>query len=349
MHVRSLHLINFRNYGEKTFYFSPRVNGIHGPNGAGKTTVLEALFFLITGRSFRTSKAADMIKHGENYFFVEAHFSKHGLEQRIQVGYSLQKKKVLHNNTSYHTLSSLLGILQGFTITPDDLSLVKGAPQQRRHFLDMQLSQVDPLYVHHLMRYNQAIKQRNLMLRKKMGKGIECFEEELAKSAAYITTEREKAEKALEKQANPFFQHLTQDRESLSLHYKTSWPKQTLHEKKKGYINDFNKYRAKEMILGSTQVGPHKDDLEILINGKQARNFASEGGQKSSLAALRLGQWHEVKNRGEETPLLLIDDLPMSLDPTRTHLFQEQIHQLGQVFVTSTEKISFENAHGIEV
>src|ERR1700722_9327244 len=167
MFLQSLYLRNFRNYDEAHFDFSPQVNRICGPNAVGKTSLLEAIYFLMAGCSCRNASTFELIKHGADFFHIQACLVKHGVEQWLKIFFSRHKKKILYNETPLPSLSCLLGILKGCVLSPDDADLVKGPPLLRRQFLDMQIAQCDPLYVHYLTRYNQAIQQRNCLLKQK--------------------------------------------------------------------------------------------------------------------------------------------------------------------------------------
>src|SRR5579885_1832498 len=159
--IVSLVLRNFRNYREAHVQFSPGVNLIHGRNAEGKTNLLEALYFLSTGRSFRTSRLDELILKGERFFFLEAVFIKDGIEQTLKVSFDGTSRHLQLNATVYRGFLHLLGLLPHILYTPEDTDLIRGGPNERRRFLDLHLAQIDPLYVHHWLRYNRAMKQRN--------------------------------------------------------------------------------------------------------------------------------------------------------------------------------------------
>ena len=167
LYLRNLYLRQFRRYEEVHFQFNPTINSIVGPNAHGKTTILEAIQFLMSGRSFRTQQPSDLIRHEQNYFYIEADFIKQGIQQTLKISYDGKERKIVHNSTVCQSSTNLLGLLQGVVVIPDSASLVKGSPLLRRHFLDLQIAQVDPLYVHHLTRYARAMRQRNVLLKRK--------------------------------------------------------------------------------------------------------------------------------------------------------------------------------------
>ena len=339
MHLCSLSLHGFRPYEKAHFDFSSGINIIYGANAKGKTSLLEAIHFLMTGRSFRTAQSKDMIRQGEYGFSIEAAFVKHGIEQQLKVLFNESERQIFFNSTAYSTLSSLLGIVQGVIIHPDDAALIKGAPVIRRHFLDLQIAQIDPLYIHCLTRYNRAMRQRNYLLRAKSSATIESWEHEMAHAAAYIVLQRRHAIGALQVESRKLYHLLSGEPNDLNLIYKTGASAVEDEALKPYYLEQFKKLRRREMELGMTLVGPHKDDLLISLGDKEARYFASEGQQRSCVAALRLAEWERLKAMAVETPLMLLDDISLSLDQSRREKLFHHLTALGQVFLTSTHRI----------
>lgn len=340
MHLHSLSLRCFRIYEESHFKFTSGINVIYGDNAKGKTSLLEAIHFLMAGRSFRTTTSTDMIHRGSSNFLLDATFNKHGIEQKLKVYFSETERQVIYNTTPYPSLSSLLGILQGVVIHPDDAALVKGAPLVRRHFLDLQIAQIDPLYVHSLTRYSRAMRQRNYLLRSKRCATIESWEHEMANAAAYLVLQRRHAVEDLIREGRRLHQLLSGEKVLLNLIYKTPAPEGNLEVLKHYYHESFRKHRPREIELGVTLIGPHKDDLIIALDDKDARYFASEGQQRTCVAALRLSEWERLKKMGMETPMILLDDVGVSLDQSRRTKLFEHLTTLGQVFLTSTERIN---------
>jgi len=354
MHLRALHLRNFRVYEDALFEFSPNFNVIRGPNARGKTSLLEAVYFLMTGRSFRTAQLSELIRQGASFFALDAVFIKHGIEQKLRAYYSAKERKITYNTTSYPSFTSLLGLLQGVVVHPDDAIIVKGAPHSRRHLLDLQLAQVDPLYIHHLTRYDRAMKQRNHLLRAKITTTIDSWEYEMGNAAAYIVHQRERVVKDLQRLGQLQYDRIAGSGESFSLCYKAHGAGDHIHQDKnelrRMYCDQYARHRRREMDLGATLTGPHKDDMEISLKNKEARSFASEGQQRSCVVALRLAEWERLREGMTELPLMLVDDLGMSLDEGRRGHLVEHFRSLGQVFVTTTEQRQLlENEHVIQM
>lgn len=349
MYIKTLYLQNFRIYEEAYFEFCPHVNLICGPNAKGKTSLLEALHYLMIGRSFRTQQYQDLIKQEQPGFHIDSHFIKHSVEQRLRVTGNVNERKMLHNSTPLTSLSHLLGLIQGVVQTPDDINLIKGPPLLRRQFLDIQISQADPLYVHHLMRYTRAMRQRNQLLRSKTQASIETWEHEMSQSAAYIILKRRQTLQNLQTISRQYYTELTEEKAPLALNYR-SIPAYLADadEIKQYFIAQFQKNREREKIIGYTQIGPHKDDLVITIDGRDVRYFASEGQQRSCATALHFAEWKNLRMAGTEPPLFMIDDVGMSLDLKRKERLIHQFAELGQVFLTTTDICLIDHYQGIK-
>lgn len=328
----------FRSYEEGHFEFCPSINVLCGPNAIGKTTVLEAIHLLMTGRSFKTPHLQDLIKQGCPYFAIEAVFVKHGIEQKIKIFFNKHDRHVAINHTSYRSFSHLLGNFPGVCMSPEDSSLVKGSPMIRRSFLDLQLAQSDPLYVHMLTRYHQAMRQRNCLLRSKCSETLESWEHEMANAAGYITHKRSLTCQSLNEKGEEIYSQLANDGEKLSVAYKTVAPdNHSAAQLKEYYIRQFAKLRKREYEMGYTLTGPHKDDLSLFLGSREARQFASEGQQRSFVTALKFAEWQLLKKLTEGSPLMLIDDAGMGWDSSRKRKLVQYLDFLDQVFLTTQD------------
>lgn len=338
MYLRSLFLKQFRNYNEVYFEFEPSLNLICGPNAQGKTTILEAIHYLMFGKSFRPGLNQDLIQNQCTSFHLEAIVCKHGIDQKLNIYAENKDRKMAFNSTPLGSIANLLGIIQGVVMTPDDVNLIKGSPMLRRQFLDNQLAQADPLYVHFLARYNKAMRQRNQLFKQKTLRSIETWEHEMAHASAYIIMQRRRSIQALQNYCSNFYAYLTDEMETLTLEYRScaaacNNEAEIIHF----YQMQFAKNRHRELILGYTMGGPHKDDIWIGIGGRDARYFASEGQQRSCTAALHMGEWHRLKQETDELPLFMIDDVGISLDKKRKDRLLDQLSTFGQVFLTTTD------------
>ena len=305
MHIERLYLHNFRNYREETFTFSPGINLIRGDNAQGKTNLLEALFLVGTGRSFRTPHLKELIHKEAPFFFIEAQFSKEGIQQKVRLSFDGDVKKLETNHTSYSHFNPLLGQLPIVLLAPEDVLLITGSPADRRRFLDLHLAQSDPLYVYHITRYHKAVKHRNFLLRQKKEEGLEPWETLMVTAATYIKQKRSRLIEDLKEDLQKGMLALSNDKDLVEIRYQPS------------FTDNYLKHRAKELHIGATLLGPHRDDLEILINGLPASSYASQGQLRLAVAALRLAQWKHLASEHRIAPLFCIDDFG----------FQLRIHQ----------------------
>ncbi len=337
----ALYLHQFRPFEEARFEFAPAVNLIHGPNARGKTSILEAIYFLMNGFSFRTSRIPEMIRKGAPYFQLEAGYCKHGVRHRLNLACSEKERRIADNRTLSSNLTTLPGMLPGVIITPEDVAIVKGAPQSRRDFLDAQISQTDPLYIHHLNRYQRAMRQRNALLKHRQLSTIESWEHGMAHAASYIVASRHETVEELKMLCKTLYHQFSEDGETLDLSYQSLDCDHTSVQAIRKHLTDsYEKLRNREMDLGITLVGPHKDDICITLNNLDTRNYASEGQQRTCVAALRCAEWERIQQHVNTKPLMLIDDIGMGLDRKRQAKLAAHLNSLGQVFLTATNNSS---------
>lgn len=338
--LKTLYLRNFRNYIEAEAHLSPGLNVFYGDNAQGKTNLLEAIYLIATGRSFRTQHLSELIRSGEKFFFLEAEIVRDNVTQRIKVTFDGQNRHLQIDANSYSSFHPLLGILPSVLYTPNDTELISGAPSLRRRFLNLHLAQSDPLYVHHLTRFWRAMKQRNCLLRTKNKESLDCWEMEMSQSADYIAKVRQEMIDELKEPLRIQSLKLSSDLEvhEMSIQFSQG----------KNYLQQLQKNRLREMDLGFTLVGPHRDDLSLIIDNKPARLFASEGQKKTAIGALRLAEWIRLSERIGASALMGIDDLGLHLDEGRQKLLRTSLSQLGQVFVT-TPFLNLEQGHHVRI
>lgn len=333
--IVSLYLRCFRSYAEAYVQFSPGINLIYGENAEGKTNLLEAVFLLSTGKSFRTNQLSDLIAHGCSSFYLEAEILRSGISQRIRLSFTEKKRQLQIDATTYSTFTPLLGMLPHVIYTPSDIDFIHGPPAERRRFLDLHLAQSDPLYVHHWVRYDRAMKQRNHLLRKSQEETLESWEEIMAQSGAYLMIQRKKLIAELQPHLSQAMQTLSETKEQLNMDYRYigSFP---LDDQISAHLKErFFRLRRKEQDLGFTLIGPHRDDLDLLINNQTVKSFGSEGQKRCCMTAIRLAEWNRLEEQTKAPPLFGIDDVGMHLDTTRSVALEQRLSQLGQVFLTS--------------
>lgn len=343
MHLEVLYLHDFRSYEKQTFVFSPLVNKIHGENAQGKTNLLEAIYLLSTGRSFRTPHLADLIRYGEKQFYLEASFSKEGLSQTLKISFDGSSRFLQYNETSYATFTPLLGLLPHVLYAPEDVALIVGAPAERRRFLDLHIAQSDPTYIFHLARYFKAMKQRNYLLRRQESASLSSWEALMAVSASYVIEKRKAALTALNPYIDTFMRELSDGQEELEIKYRSSFRETT------PFCEQYEKERKREMEMGCTLIGPHRDELLFTLNKKEAKSFSSEGQKRCLIASLRLAQWKHLAQVCCLSPFMSIDDFGIHLDAKRQLFLHKQLTDLGQVFLTTPLNTEITNAHSLMI
>lgn len=335
--IRSLYLKNFRNYKDQRFFFSPKINWIVGENAKGKTNLLEALSLLSIGRSFRTLHLTDLIREGEKSFFLEAQFVRDGISQTLSLAFDGQNKQIRYNTTHYSHFTPLIGLLPILFLLPEDSSLISGAPSYRRRFLNLHIAQGTPSYVQHLVRYHQALNQRNALLRHKNIVAIDAWEELMALSASALMAMRSSAIEELSPHLLQILVYLSNGNDELRCSYQSNFPFSTPSDLKKALKEHWRDQREKEMQFGTTLVGPHRDDLKFNLGKKSAKVVASEGQKQSIAAALRLAEWQRLQNVTGYAPLFCVDDFGAHLDLSRQNYLQKEAEKLTQVFLTTQE------------
>ncbi len=337
MWIKRLRSKNFRTYSSFEVIFDKGVNIIIGENGQGKTNFLESIHFAITGRSFRTEKLIDLIKNHQNALETDVLYEQSGIENQIKIEYSSLKKKILHNATTYPTLSSLTGTIPSIAIVPSDIELIMGAPLERRRFINLLIAQHDPIYLHQLLRYQKALKVRNILLKRNSLEAINVYETLLAQSAAYITHARQKTVHELSLSIEKEYFKLTQKPIAVGLKY-TFESTPTIDY----YVDQYRKHRAQEIKIGTTLIGPHRDDILFLMDHLEVKQFASEGQKRALLTALKLSELKMLKIKTNIDPILFIDDFAIHLDLYRCKLLEEMVQAYPQVFLTTPQNL-FEN------
>jgi len=333
MILKKLLLHNFRNFDNEKFNFEKK-NIIYGENAQGKTSILEAIFLLSLGRSFRTPKLTELIKYKKNFFYIEAEIIKDLVTQKISIYFDKNnKKKIKHNHSFLPSFSALFGIMPTILHSPLDKDLISGSPTQRRRFLNIHLAQKDPLYIYHLTRFYKALKQRNNLLQKKILTNIEIWENEIAKSASYVTYARNKLLTTLKNNTQNFIDSLSEKKETIDIKYQPALHFQ--EETKKtyfSYLKQLEKNRQKDLYIGTTQFGPHRDDFIIYISKKPAKTNASEGQKYSISTAIRLAEYKILNS----TAIMSIDDIGVHLDKKRIYNLKTILDSFSQIFITAS-------------
>ena len=340
MNITKIKLENFRNYSKQEIEFNNGINVIYGDNAQGKTNILEAIFLCSMGKSFRTTRDKDLIKLNESYTKINIEYEKSDRTGRIEY-FIGEKKNVLVNGVKLNKLSQLLGNINSIIFSPDDIEVLKGAPQKRRKFLNMMISQLRPAYLFNLNAYNKTLEQRNNYLRQiklenKPEEMLEIWDEKLATHAQIIYTYREEfVEKILSKIID-IHKNITDSKKVINIVYKSEFIN------KEDFIKKLKSARKKDILRGYTSVGVHRDDFEIYINNKNINLYGSQGQFRTSILSLKLSELYVIYDEIGEYPILLLDDFMSELDEKRRKKFVENITE-AQVILTGTHKLILEN------
>ena len=354
MKIKGLYLHNFRNYGLCSLQFPAMVNIFYGKNAQGKTNLLEAIFYAAFGMSHRTFQEDDLFGDGQREMAVKADFTSFDSDYEIKIKRYEQngriKKELLLDNVNIRAKEHY-GTLNTVMFSPEDLQLIKGEPQLRRRFFDMQIAQTDKSYYELLVKYNRLLQQRNKLLKEirdnNGDKGqLNLWNNELSASAARIIKKRLAALKELLVIASGIYASIAGGSESMMINYalKTSndFILQQSDKSESGwqefYLKELHERQALDILRGNTSIGPHRDDLFFYVSGKMLKAFGSQGQQRSAALALKLAQLEYVKNNTGEYPVLLLDDVMSELDSERrTHLLKF-IDGRVQTFITVNDK-----------
>ena len=345
MIVEGIRLINFRNYNNVGVGFSPGINILIGKNAQGKTNLLEAIYMCSTGRSFRTNRDREIINFQKDEAYVGTQLKIGERDKLTEIKLERDKTKRIKVNKielkNYRELDTGLKVV---LFSPEDLRLIKAGPSNRRNYLDMSISQIKPLYHYNLRRYNKILFQRNNLLKSFRFKGdlsglLDVFDMQLAKSGALIMLERDNYLKLLLKEATNIHTIIANGKETLDIEYNSSVTiEETLSQVETNLLESLRKTRQKDIEVRTTEIGPHRDDFSILINGVDSKTYASQGQQRSIVLTLKLSEVEILKKDTGYYPVLLLDDVYSELDEDRRRYLTELFSRM-QTFITTTDAV----------
>lgn len=334
MRVLQMELNRFRNYNAQQISFDDGVNIFFGNNGEGKTNILEAIYMLSLGRSFRTNKEKDMISLGFETSYVKAMVESGGREYKIEYRIDAKSKKAIKiNGIPISKITELLGIINVVIFSPEDLGLVKDGPKERRNFIDRELSQLRPKYYILLNNYYKSLLQRNNLLKSDFDEILmDVYDEQLASNGVEIIRYRREFIEKIGRIATENHTKISGGKEHLSVLYEQSLSVDTKEE----YLKELKASRDKDIFRKTTTRGIHRDDLNIQLGGIDLRSYGSQGQKRSAAISLKLSEIRLVKEIKGEYPIVLLDDIFSELDKQRQQMLLESI-QHTQTFVTTAE------------
>ncbi|MDX1272542.1 DNA replication/repair protein RecF [Bizionia paragorgiae] len=346
MILKSLSLLNYKNFDSKTFDFNDTINCIVGNNGVGKTNILDAIYHLSFGKSYFNPIASQNIKHDEDFFVINGDYEKEEKAEKIVISLKKGQKKVIKRNSkSYEKFSDHIGFLPLVIISPADRDLIIEGSDTRRKFIDSVISQSDNSYLNTVIKYNKIVAQRNSLLKyfalnSTFNKDtLEIYNLQLSEFGAIIFEKR----KAFLDNFIPIFKEryeaISNGNEEVDLNYKSDLFESDLNTL---LLQNINKDKA----LQYTSVGTHKDDLLFNIDGHPIKKFGSQGQQKSFLIALKLAQFQFIKKQSGVNPILLLDDIFDKLDEERVAQIIKLVNDenFGQIFISDTHADRTERA-----
>ena len=328
--VRSVHLCDFRNYSDQRIDLSSGLNIIAGSNAQGKTNFLEALYLVSSTRLLRGIRDVEAIRESQNIAQVTVTIGNGSTELCVRLERGIKKKGKL-NGLQLPRAADLLGRLPCVCISAEDMKIVRGDPSDRRLFLDLELSQLFPAYLHHLSLYKRALDQRNALLKASQiefvhNEGFEVWEEPMLEHGEAMRRMRRQFLNSLHDESVPIHDEMSNG-EALAVKYV-----------EKGVLTELSVNRGRDIERGTTTAGPHRDDLEITVNERDARLYGSQGQQRTAVIALKLGCLLVAKGVLGVPPLLLLDDILSDLDETRRKMLVKIVlEHASQAVLTCTE------------
>ncbi|MCV6629329.1 MAG: DNA replication/repair protein RecF [Flavobacteriaceae bacterium] len=345
MYLKNLSLINFKNYESVQFEFDSKINCFVGNNGIGKTNALDAIYQLAFGKSYFNPISSQLIRHGEDFFVVDGTLLKNQQSDRLVCSFKKGQKKIIKKNAkAYEKIAEHIGYMPLVIISPADQNLILEGSETRRKFVDGVIAQSDKNYLNTLLRYQKTVSQRNALLKYFAlnhtfePDTLDIYDQQLQELGKVIYDKRVDFLNSFVPILKDSYQMISSGDEQIDLRYQSKMTEKDL-------MSLLEDNLQKDRALQYTSVGPHKDDLQLLINQHPIKKFGSQGQQKSYLIALKIAQFHFLKNTTKTTPILLLDDIFDKLDEERVAKLIDLVHQdrFGQIFISDTHQERTEN------
>jgi DNA replication and repair protein RecF len=351
MVLQTLQLHNFRNHEATSLEFGQGINALLGENGEGKTNILEAISFLCLTKSFYASTDALVVRIGATHFEIDGTMSLAGgslLNVRVAYSAETREKAFSINKRRVEPFSSVIGKFPIVVCSPEHGPITSGGPSERRRFMDFVISQSNALYFQELLEYRKILKHRGKILadarssRSDPGEALAPWDEQLVIHGSAITLKRRAFVDEFHDFISSSYHQLVGSGEEPAIGYEPSvglGPGESEADHRDKFRAELKELRMEEVRLGSTLLGPHRDELALRINGLDLRKYASQGQHKTFLVALKIGEFFYLRDRCSEPPILLLDDIFSELDAQRADHLLHFTGELSQTFITST------NAH----
>lgn len=341
MIIRSVDLQNFRNYEFLHMEFDESTNILYGDNAQGKTNILESIYLSVTTKSHRGSKDSEMISFDKEEAHLKTIVTKKNIDYRIDMHLKKNKSKgIAINGVPIRKSAELYGIINTVLFSPEDLGIIKNGPSGRRRFMDMELCQLDKIYVNSLINYNKSVDQRNRLLKdayydKSLENTIDVWDMQIVRFGNEVIKIRRKFIDNLNTIIKDIHLKLTGNKENLTISYEPSVNEDEFQIR-------LEKSRERDLKMKMTGVGPHRDDIFFAIDGVDIRKYGSQGQQRTAALSLKLAEIEFVKSATGDTPILLLDDVLSELDSSRQNYLLNSIDNI-QTVITCTGLDEFIN------
>lgn len=343
--INNCYLLNFRNFDNLNIKFLEKINIITGSNAVGKTNILEGVYFSAKGKSFKTVSQENLIKFNKDESFIRTDINSNGLEEKIEVKLSRNGQKVIRiNENKIDTIKQLRTFFDIVTFTPEDIKIIKETKSYRRNFIDEVISGILPGFNIALIKYNNILNQRNYLLKnqnreKYFKEQIIASTRQMAEEGAKILKVRSKYIRIIEEYAKTIHIRLTDENEKISILY-NGQSEDFYSDMESNYKMLYEKMLnslEKDLYRGFSSVGPHRDDIEILINNMDSRVFLSQGQQRTLILTLKLAQLKMFNEIKEIAPVILLDDVFSELDENRTNYLLNEIKDYQSIITSTSE------------
>ena len=346
MELKSISVKNFRNIKDAEVTGLKKANLVTGGNAQGKTNFLESIYYLSTLSSSRMKTLNDLISIGETYFSLRCKVEKDGLSKTLDAYYGLEKETAVRvNENPVSKKSEFIGELKTVKFSPEDIDLIKRSPVERRRNINLLLAQISRPYLSDLSRYHQVLAQKNKLLFQVSERGADkkmlaVWNAQLVETGVRIVKARLEAIDSLKERLKELQLKISGGKETIELSYKSSF--NTEGDLTKNFEEKLLEMQEKEIHRMASLIGPHRDDLVFILNGKDAKYFSSEGQQRSIIINLKLTEYMLMKEKTGEEPVVLIDDIFFDLDESRRSAILSVFNGMAQVFLAGTEDKNFE-------